>query len=767
MKSRSRSTGRDSSARSPRSAQPKTTKSRSGTAKKVTPGKRPAAKKATKGPQAKAKSSAGTAKRSRTSKRTATDKAVAKKLTKKFAAATRGRAAAKPAKKTLRLGRGAAKKATSSSRSGTKKPSRRGRGAAPKSEPRRTPRAPQVAQSRGSATAATPRRAASRAAVEKGVSKRGAVATPPRARLAIPKKLPARAKLQTVGSPVPTALGRLQELLKSRNDAAEMAAAENAAAETEKAALAVADPAAGAEPAPGSSPRVLPVGVRRGRLLPRDERMAEAPASSRSSDFDRVRAQATEVGLSVDIEQARSFIGPWLDGTDVLAFVPNDSHAIDAVAITEQVLRRRVLIIVPTAEAAQQLGRRLRQHGIRVSEIDQHTEQPERVLESVKTQAKALVLLGFAMLDDPGVFAALQHVAWDGVILDEAQRVSELAHDFDIAYDRFAELLPRLGRPATLALLRAAPPSVRSDLPHRLGLRNPLRVDLPPIREGVVLEVLSIEPPQRNAQLIETLGSCEGSRVVLCSSPTELDEVQGVLVRAGLRGVRFDDPLSYTTEREGDGQPIWLAVVGQAPHVGMAAVLSVHYRAPASLEQYCRDLIWLSRDTSASRSVVLVGADDEAQARLGLERLRARPEEVVGIAGVIARHGAGGTTVLIDAICPAVGLNRARVVSLVSLLVRAGWIDSQSDWVRLRPDCSDLVDRARGLSARLRMARDRDGNRMRSVAAYVISRGCRQETLRRHFGTATSRPCGLCDSCRNGGRHGGGRTPADAPPTEA
>jgi superfamily II DNA helicase RecQ len=176
----------------------------------------------------------------------------------------------------------------------------------------------------------------------------------------------------------------------------------------------------------------------------------------------------------------------------------------------------------------------------------------------------------------------------------------------------------------------------------------------------------------------------------------------------------------------------------------------VHFRSPPSLEQYCRDLGWVVHTSEPAKSVVFVSSDDEAMVKGTLERQRPRAEDLVGIAGVLVRQGGNSSTVLLDSLCPAVGMNRARVESLVGIFARTGWVDHAQDWSRLRPDCPDLVDRARGLGARLKTAKERDAQRLRSVFAYVVSRGCRQESLRRHFGTAGSRPCGLCDACITG-----------------
>ncbi|HEY5956685.1 MAG TPA: RecQ family zinc-binding domain-containing protein, partial [Polyangiaceae bacterium] len=315
--------------------------------------------------------------------------------------------------------------------------------------------------------------------------------------------------------------------------------------------------------------------------------------------------------------------------------------------------------------------------------------------------------------------------------------------------ERLADLAPRLGRPPTLALVRAVPPSVRSDLPHRLGLRNPLRVDLPPVRDALALEVVSTDQGRRLAQVTELLHSVARPTVVLGYSMADVNDVLNSLGNAGIEARRFEQTTRWLVQ-DLQEPVVWVVPTGRVATPLQFAHTLVHFRSPPSLEQYCRDLGWVDHSNGNPRSIMFVSSDDEAMVKGTLERQRPRAEDLIGIAGVLVRHGSNASTVLLDSLCPAVGMNRVRVEALIGIFGRAGWVDHAQDWVRLRPDCPDLVERARGLGARLKTAKERDAQRLRSVSAYVVSRGCRQESLRRHFGTAGSRPCGRCDACLSG-----------------
>lgn len=534
--------------------------------------------------------------------------------------------------------------------------------------------------------------------------------------------------------PVPVSLERLQAAVER---------------ETERRAAVAAAAAAAAEKAPDSTLRGLPIGVRRGRLMPRTERSDDAEPSSRSHNFDLLERCLAGSGVVADADALRGYLTPWLNGTDVLAFVPADRSALIGVGSVATANQKRLLIVLPTEENVADQVTMLKGAGIDARTFPADADDRRLVVrELAKTHALALVLsLEQLLLED--VVDDAKAIGLDLLAIDECQRVSELAPDFDPGLERLADLAPKLGRPPTLALLRAVPPSVRSDLPHRLGLRNPLRVDLSPVHDTLALDVITTDPGRRLALLCEQLRMSPLPACVLGYSMADVNEIHSTLTRAGFDARRLDSPVRPPPTDPSE-QVVWVVSTGRVTSPLLHTHTLVHFRSPASLEQYCRDLGWLTHSSGSSRSVVLISPDDESLVKGTLERARPRAEDLAGLASVLVRHGNNASTVLVDSLCPAVGMNRARVESLIQIFARAGWVDHSQDWVRLRADCPDLVDRARGLGARLKTAKERDAQRLRSVSAYVISRGCRQESLRRHFGTAGSKPCGVCDACRTG-----------------
>ena len=543
-----------------------------------------------------------------------------------------------------------------------------------------------------------------------------------------PKALRSAVPPPTSSGPVPFSMARLKERIEQEQARRKQVAE---------------------EPVPDSTLRVLPVGVRRGRLSPRGERPEVAAPSSHAHDFDALDRFLAGAGVVVESEALRSYLLPWLNGSDVLAFVPADRSALIGCSAVALANRKKALLVLSSEESVADQAYMLRSAGLTVVTIPSNLEERIIELNRLRGESSYVLVASLDRLFSEDLLDDCRPLSFDLLAIDETQRVSELAPDFDPGVERIADLAPRLGRPPTLALLRSVPPSVRSDLPYRLGLRNPLRIDLPPVHEALRLDVINTDQHKRLSQVVELLRDSLLPAVVLGYSMADVNDVMAALNNAGMDARRFE-PTARMTAQDLTAQAVWVISTGRVSTPVQFAHTLVHFRSPPSLEQYCRDLGWVVHTSGHARSVMFVSADDESMVKGTLERQRPRAEDLVGIAGVLVRHGSNSSTVLLDSLCPAVGMNRARVESLVGILARTGWIDHAQDWIRLRPDCPDLVDRARGLGARLKTAKERDAQRLRSVSAYVVSRGCRQESLRRHFGTAGSRPCGLCDACLSG-----------------
>ena len=148
----------------------------------------------------------------------------------------------------------------------------------------------------------------------------------PPLKLEIPSKKPTP-KLPAppeVHSPVPVSMSRLESALEKENLRR-----------------------AGGDRAPDSTARGLPVGVRRGRLMPRSEQIDGNAPSSRSNNFDALERYLAGAGVVADAEALRGYLNPWLNGSDVLAFVPADRSAMIGASSVAFANQKKVIVVLP------------------------------------------------------------------------------------------------------------------------------------------------------------------------------------------------------------------------------------------------------------------------------------------------------------------------------------------------------------------------------------------------------------------------------------
>ena len=545
------------------------------------------------------------------------------------------------------------------------------------------------------------------------------------------------------------------------------------------------EPSAASEPqsrpdsdATSSEMRPSTAFVRRGRLSPRDpnssplsEPGAATVVAPGSFDLEwrKIERVARQISVPLQRDLVQGWLEPWLNGKDTLALIQSALDSGTPYFVATQAMERKTLLIERSQNEAIEIAQRFTRLGLNVWALTgSEVERKETIAHFASAQAGTLVV-PLSLFDDDDVMVELQQLKFTGLVAEEAQRISELSFDFDIAYDRIPNVVNRLGRLPTLAILRSAPPSVRTDLPHRLGLRNAQRVDLQPLPDTIALEVPVVDVPHRGGTLLERLSQASPPVMVLCSAPEEVDEVVEVLGRAS---ANFRGSAALAAVGMGHIAPSTRST-GPAVTVGISGMPSsrdplpktiIHYRAPTSLEQYARDLGRLDATQADASAIVLASTEDEANLRQWLERQRPRPEELIQVATLVSQHAGPGKMALVDTLIASSGIGRTRLESLLSILGSAGWVEHKVDWVRIPEHCTDLPDRARALAARLKSLRERDHQRMRSVSAYVIGRNCRHESMRRHFGTAAQRPCGVCDNCRTKATHAAAN--GGAPPSE-
>jgi len=209
-----------------------------------------------------------------------------------------------------------------------------------------------------------------------------------------------------------------------------------------------------------SEPRTSAAFVRRGRLGPRD--LATNPGSEPQSSamgtpeaFDRewklIQATAQKASIKLERELVQGWLEPWLSGKDTLALVRSATKSTDAYFVAAEALARKFIVIQRTANIASEIATRFGRLGFNVFAVSASGSDRASTLGRFASATAGVLVVALDAFDDDSLVTELQQLKVNGLVAEEAQRVSELSFDFNVAYDRVPTIITRLGRPPTQA----------------------------------------------------------------------------------------------------------------------------------------------------------------------------------------------------------------------------------------------------------------------------------------------------------------------------
>jgi len=347
--------------------------------------------------------------------------------------------------------------------------------------------------------------------------------------------------------------------------------------------------------------------------------------------------------------------------------------------------------------------------------------------------------------------------------VDEAHCISEWGHDFRPDYTRLREIRARLGDPVTLALTATATPETQADVRRQLGLDE---AEMPLLHGGVERPNLALEVRRpygeggKLAELRGLLGDARGSTIVYFAPIRTLERFSELLDRAGTRHVTYHGRLPAARRRAvqeafmAGREPLVLATNAFGLGVDKADIgLIVHAELPGSLEAYAQEIGRAGRDGLPARCALLYDGDDLLVQMEFVEWANPAPAFLERLLGLLRTRfdaaRAHGLEFLREQL---VYKNRGdfRLETALNLLERHGVVEGdleRGDFALLAEELPEaLADEA------LREAKKkRDLTRLHGVARYAAHEGCRRGFLEGHFGFPGSRPCGICDACREEG----------------
>lgn len=405
--------------------------------------------------------------------------------------------------------------------------------------------------------------------------------------------------------------------------------------------------------------------------------------------------------------------------------------------------RRRGILAVALSSATPPLARRAAEAAVRSGRAKLLYAAPER-----------LATRRFREL--------LEGVGVARIAVDEAHCIAEWGHDFRPSYRRIAGFRRAVGDPPVVALTATATPETRREIARSLRLRRPARIVLPVDRPNLRFAVARARSPELGARLVlrGTLRE-PGAAIVYASTRRRAAALARAFRRWGSEAAPYHaglpGPLRSAVQAAFLAGELRVVCATTAFGMGIdheSVRCVAHLGLPGSLEAYVQEAGRAGRDGRPARCL-LVGCPGD----LALQRTLARgrwPGPRL-LARVWEALEAGRPT-SIEELCRRV--RRAepeRVARACRLLVEFGCARETRRRSGAAGRGVPLVVRG---PERLRAAIDFDApargrrradRRLRAMARYAASRGCRRAAVARYFGEDPPK-CRGCDRCDAGFR---------------
>ncbi|MGC4092504.1 MAG: RecQ family zinc-binding domain-containing protein [Polyangiaceae bacterium] len=440
-------------------------------------------------------------------------------------------------------------------------------------------------------------------------------------------------------------------------------------------------------------------------------------------------------------------------------------------------LKRPALFVAASLGSLERDKARLLEQGVRVVLLQPVDGRIARAdLEALRNGGPLLVLVTSEALHQEEVLRALERAAIGSVTIDGAELAAERGHEFRPSFARLPTALQRLGKVSLFALSRPVPAAVRREAQQRLGMADTLLVEAPALEPSVLLDTRAVRGERRNATLLEVLAELPRPGVVLCATPHEVDGVCAVLgAERGLlcrvhAGMPSAERAAMLEQFQVEERPALLVTTSAlAPEMGIPGLVEspgaearigfgsgrtrrdlafvLHHHAPASLEQYLRELSGLGAGGSPATALMFYDSAHRSMNQAILEQQRLPAHKVEPLARALESVLAAGKPLKLEALALQTGLSRRSSERLLALFVDAGIVRRDKGGLSLLATGDALQASVGALSAALEGLQRGDATRLGAVERYAEASECKRKVLAQRFGGAGEAACGHCSSC--------------------
>jgi ATP-dependent DNA helicase RecQ len=456
-----------------------------------------------------------------------------------------------------------------------------------------------------------------------------------------------------------------------------------------------------------------------------------------------------------------------LAGHDVLAVMPTGSGKSLLYQLPSLILPGLTVVVSPLIALIKDQIDKMKALGVAVCRVDSTltVRQKREMLALAAAPGGKLLLTTPERMADPD-FRQLLRESASGVgvslfVVDEAHCVSQWGHDFRPSYLVTRKALEDLGRPPVLATTATAPPHVREDILHQLGMPPPggeVKVVTTTFdRPNLHYEVIALPgDDDKNRTLVTLLKKLPRPGIVYCATVKKVEELYESLSRHAIPVAKYHGRLTKN-ERDTE-QHRFMAPKSELVMIATNAFglgvdkrdirYVMHYHVPGSLEQYAQEAGRGGRDDKPARCVLLFSPDDVAIQEFFLKGTYPTRRQVRAVFKALEAwgdHDGEPPTLPNLALGARVGVPRTRTV--LSLLKDEGFVIEQDggmfSLVDPPPDERLLNDKAKQYEAR----RIADRQRLDALLDYVRTPGCRSQVILSYLGEVAPPICGRCDNC--------------------
>ena len=488
--------------------------------------------------------------------------------------------------------------------------------------------------------------------------------------------------------------------------------------------------------------------------------VADASTVAWPSDLSAYRRRLLEVFGYPDFRGGQESVLSALGERDVLAIMPTGvgkslCYVLPALEVG------RAVVVSPLIALMQDQVESLQAVGVNATFINSHIgreEQNRRYMAFVRGEVP-LLYVAPERFQNPRFTVGLRNAGINLLAVDEAHCISEWGHNFRPDYLQLGAVRERLGFPRTLALTATANPQVRRDIAQRLGISGGTEIVTSVDRPNLTFAVEAIEgADDRRRWAVEYVRERPGlAGIIYVRTRRGVEEMAEALRNAGVKAEAYHAGLDRSrraiVQRRfmlGD-LPVIVATNAFGMGVDKPDVRYViHLNMPGRLEAYYQEAGRAGRDGDHAECTLLYARADRRFQQGFIDD--AHPDALAVRAAWQAWLQQADHE---GRLSFSMGDEDPGFAMTVAALRDSGLVDP----VALRVTSTDL-NATIDVSGIVRH-RAHEEARLREMAEYAETKGCRRGLILRYFGEQPAETCEACDNCL--GRHEHDEVPAYPP----